>query len=62
MKVLTRPFRFVYINCFNRLRFLAEVSLKLQKMYFFVECKGHNPERKRENETNNPIFSSTFPL
>ena len=27
----TKAFRCVYVNCFNRLRFLAEVSKKLQK-------------------------------
>ena len=29
-KHVTRPFRCIYVNCFNRLRFLAEVSTKLK--------------------------------
>ena len=30
-KSVMRTFRCIYVNCFNRLRFLAEVSTKLQK-------------------------------
>ena len=33
-KCVTRPFRCIYGNLFNQLRFLAEVSTKLQKMHF----------------------------
>ena len=29
-----RLFRYIYVNCFNRLRFLAEVRTKLQKVHF----------------------------
>ena len=28
-KIVMRTFRYIYVNCFNRLRFLAEVSTKL---------------------------------
>ena len=31
----SRPFRYIHINRFNRPRFLAEVSTKLQKMHLF---------------------------
>ena len=33
-KSVMRTFRSVFVNLFNRLRFLAEVSTKLQKMHF----------------------------
>ena len=33
-KYVTIPFRYIYLNCFNRLRLLAEVSTKFQKMSF----------------------------
>ena len=36
-----------YINCFNRSRFLAEVSTNLQKMYYFCQFKGHNSGKKK---------------
>ena len=51
---------YIYVNCFNRLRFLAEVSTKLQKMHFFGQFKDHNSGRKHGNQTNDPIFSFTF--
>ena len=38
----TRSSRCIYINCFNRHRFLAEVSAKLQKMHFFRQFKDHH--------------------
>ena len=53
-------FRFIYVNCFNRLRFLAEVSTELQKMHFFGQFKDYNSGRKHGNQTINPIFSFTF--
>ena len=36
-----------YVNCFNRLRFFAEVRTKLQKM--FMQFKDHNTGRSHEN-------------
>ena len=38
-KCVTRPFRCIYVNCFNRLRFIVEVSTKLQKMHFFRQFR-----------------------
>ena len=32
-----RPFTYIYVNSFNRLRFLAEVSIKLRKKAFFFD-------------------------
>ena len=59
-KTVIRTLRSIHVNCFNRLRFLAEVSTKLQKMHFFEGFEDHNSGRKDGNETNGPIFSSTF--
>ena len=39
-KTVMKIFRFIYVNCFNRLGFLAEVSSKLQKMHVFGQFKG----------------------
>ena len=39
----------MYVNFFNKLRFLAEGSTKLQKMYFFEQIKDHNSGRKHGN-------------
>ena len=57
---IMRTFRCIYLNCFNRLRFLAEVIPKLQKMHFFRQFKHHNSGREHGNLTNDPIFSSNF--
>ena len=53
-------FRSIYINCFDRLRFLAEVSTKLQKMHLFIQFKDYNSGRKHRKQTNDAIFSFTF--
>ena len=39
----------MYVNSFNKLRFLAEGSTKLQKMYFFEQIKDHNSGMKHGN-------------
>ena len=52
-------FRCVEINCFNRFRFLAEVSANLQKMDYFEQFKGHNSERKKGNSWG-PSFVRPF--
>ena len=59
-KSMMRSFRWIEINCFNRFRFLAEVSTNLQKMHYFGQFKDHNSRRKKGNYTNDSIFSSTF--
>ena len=38
-----------YGNCFNRLRFVAEVSAKLSNMHFPRKIKGHNSGKKLKN-------------
>ena len=50
----------IYVSCFNRLRFLAAVSTKLQKIHFFEQFMNHNSGRKHGNLKNDPIFLSTF--
>ena len=39
----------IYVNWFNRLRFLIEVRAKLQKMRFFRQLKDHTLGRERRN-------------
>ena len=60
LKQCSENFQMKYVNCFNRLRFLAEVSTKLLKIHFYRQIKGHNSGRKLKNQTNDLIFSSTF--
>ena len=60
LKQCTENFHMKYVNCFKRLRFLAEVSTKLYKIHFSRQIIGHNSERKLKNQTNDLIFSSTF--
>ena len=59
-KSVMRISRRIYVSCFNRLRFLAEVSTKLQKIHFFEQFMDHNSGRKHGNLKNDPIFLSTF--
>ena len=55
-KSVMKTFRCIYVNCFSRLRFLAEVSTELLKMHFFGEFTGRN-SRSRQITT---FFSSIF--
>ena len=59
-KCVTRPFRCIYVNCLNRLRFLAEVSTKLQKMHFLDNLKTITQEDNMETRQMTLFFSSTF--
>ena len=44
---VVRNFRYIYVICSNRIRFLAGVSTKLQKnAFFFGQFKNHNSGRK----------------
>ena len=58
-KCVTRPSRCVYINCFNRPRFPAEVSTKLQKCTFLDNLRTITQDGNKKLEKW-PIFSSTF--
>ena len=55
-----RTFRCIYINCYNSLRFFADISKKLQKGHSFWQFKDPNSGSRYENNTNNSIFSSAF--
>ena len=55
-----RPFRCIYVNCFNILTFLCSGQRKIEKMHFFQQFKDHNSGKEHENYKNDPIFSSTF--
>ena len=44
-----RTFRCIYGNCFQRLRFLAEVNTKLHEMHLFKQFKDHNLGKKHGN-------------
>ena len=63
-KCITRPFKCIYVNCFDRLIFLAEVSTKLQKIHFSrqltLDHKDHNSGNKHENRTNDHILLIYF--
>ena len=59
-KCVMRNFRCIYVNCFNRRRFLAEISTKMSKMLFFGQFTDHHSGRKHGNYTYDTIFSSTF--
>ena len=48
-KSVKTTFKCIYVNCFNRLTFLAEVSTKLWKMPFFEQFKDHNSRKKHGN-------------
>ena len=59
-KRITRPFRCLYVNCFNQLRFLAEVSTELQKMHFLDNWRTITQEGSMETRQMTLFFSSTF--
>ena len=59
LKELMR-FRCICVNCFSRLRFLAEVSTKLQKMHFLDNLRTITQEGNIEARQLTPFFSCTF--
>ena len=59
-KSLVRSFRWVEINCFNRFRFIAEISTNLQKMHYFGQFKDNNSGSIKETRQITPFFLSTF--
>ena len=60
-KYVTRPFRRIYVNCSNRLIFLAVVNTKSQKMHFFLDkLRTMIQEGNMETRQMIPFFSSTF--
>ena len=61
-KCITRPFRCIYVNCLNRLRFLAEVSTKLQKMHFLENLRTITQDGSMETREMTPFFWSTYSI
>ena len=59
---ITRPFRCIYVNCLNRLRFLAEVSTKLQKMHFLENLRTITQDGSMETREMTPFFWSTYSI
>ena len=55
-KTVIKTFRSIYVNCFNTLRFLAEVSTKLQKMHFLDNLKTITQEESMETRQMTPFF------
>ena len=60
LKECNDNFQMQYVNCLNKVRFLAKVSTKLQKMHFFIQFKNHNSGTKHENYRNKLIFFIYF--
>ena len=59
-KYATRPFRWIYVNCFNSLRFLADASTKLQKKCTFLyNLRNITQERNMETRQMTSFLSST---
>ena len=54
-----KNFRFISVNCFNTLRFLAEVNTKLQKMHFLDKLRAITQEGSTETRQVT-TFLSTF--
>ena len=48
-KSVMRNVRCIYVYCFNRFRFLPEISTKLQKMHFFGQFKDDSSGRRHGN-------------
>ena len=61
-KSVMRTFRCIYTSCFNRLRFLAENSTKLQKMNFFGQFKDHLAQETWKLDKWPHFFHLLFPL
>ena len=59
-KTVIKTFRSIYVNCFNTLRFLAEVSTKLQKMHFLDNLRTITQEGSTETRKMTQFFLSTF--
>ena len=59
-KCVTRLFRCMYVSCFNRLRFLAEVRTNLQKMYFVDNLRTITQEGSMETRQMTPFFLPSF--
>ena len=61
-KCVTRPFWGIHVNCFNRLRFLVEVSTKSRKMQFLDHLRTITQEGSMETRQMTPFFHLLFPI
>ena len=61
-KCITRPFRYIHVNCFKRLRYLAEVSTKLQKCTFLDNLRTITQDGNMKTRQAIPCFDLLFPL
>ena len=61
-KTVIKTFRSIYVNYFNTLRFLAEVSTKLQKMHFLDNLRTITQEGSTETRQMTPFFYLLFLL
>ena len=52
--------RSIYVNCFNTLRFLAEVSTNLQKLHFLDNLRPITQEGSTETRQMTPFFIYFF--
>ena len=62
LKECNENFKIKYVNCFNRLSFLAEFSTKLEKCTFFDNLRTITRERNMETRQMTPFFNLLFPL
>ena len=61
-KTVIRFLRSISVNCFNRLRFLTEVSAKLQKMHFFWYLRTTTQEGSMKTRQITPFSHLLFLL
>ena len=60
LKECNENFQMQYVNCFNKIRFLAEVSTKLQKMHFLYNLRTMTQEENMKTREMTSFFSCTF--
>ena len=56
----TRPFRCIYVTCFNRFRFLAEISSNCKKCTFLGHLRTITQKGNMKTRKMTLVFSSTF--
>ena len=59
-ETVIKTLRSIYVNCFNKLKFLAEVSTKLQKMHFLDNLRTITQEGSTETRQMTPFFTYFF--
>ena len=61
-KFVTKPFWWMYVNCFNRLRFLVEVSIKMKNWTFLDNLRTITQEGDMETRQMTPFSHLLFSL